>query len=113
MFCSDRIAIDPITSLTMPKPRSPSHQQRTITPELVRDALGCIPADVDRDTWARVGMAIKSEFADTLGFDLWNEWSERGETYDDRNARDTWRSIKAGGATKIGTLLGSAKDNGF
>ena len=113
MFCSDRIAIDPITSLTMPKPRSPSHQQRTITPELVRDALGCIPADVDRDTWARVGMAIKSEFADTLGFDLWNEWSERGETYDDRNARDTWRSIKAGGATKIGTLFGIAKDNGF
>ena len=97
----------------MPKPRSPSHQQRTITPELVRDALGCIPPDVDRDTWARLGMAIKSEFADTLGFDLWNEWSERGETYDERNARDTWRSIKAGGATTIGTLFGIAKDHGF
>ena len=97
----------------MPKPRSPSHQQRTITPALIRDALGCIPADVDRDTWARLAMAIKSEFADTLGFDLWNEWSERGETYDDRNARDTWRSIKAGGATTIGTLFGIAKDNGF
>ena len=87
--------------------------RRTITIELVRDALAAIPPDVDRDTWARLAMAVKSEFADETGFELWNTWSARGDTYNERNARDTWRSVKAGGATTIGTLLGVSKDHGF
>ena len=86
---------------------------RTITPELIRDALAFVPPDVDRDTWARLAMAIKSELSSAAGFDLWNTWSALGETYNDRNARDTWRSIKAGGATGIGTLFGIAKAHGF
>lgn len=99
----------------MPKKpaRSNTPVQRTITPELIRAALACIPPDLDRTDWARVGMAIKSELSDAAGFDLWNEWSARGESYNERNARDTWRSIKAGGATTIGTLFGIAKDHGF
>ncbi|XVJ70346.1 MAG: DUF927 domain-containing protein [Rhizobacter sp.] len=99
----------------MPKKpaRSNTPMQRTITPELIRAALACIPPDLDRTDWARVGMAIKSELSDAAGFDLWNEWSARGESYNERNARDTWRSIKAGGATTIGTLFGIAKDHGF
>ena len=42
----------------MPKPRasSPSPKRRTITADLVRAALHCIPPDVDRDTWARLGL---------------------------------------------------------
>lgn len=96
----------------MPSSR-PSHTPRVITPELIRDALASIPPDVDRDTWARVGMAIKSELASEAGFALWDEWSGRGETYDAKNARDTWRSIKAGGRTTIATLFGIAKDHGF
>ena len=97
-----------------PKPaRKPSNTPRTITPELIRDALAYIPPDVDRDTWARLAMAIKSEIPDGTGFDLWNDWSAQGATYNQRSARDTWRSIKAGGATTIGTLLGIAKDHGY
>lgn len=99
----------------MPPPVRPSLRTapRTITPELIRDALASIPPDVDRDTWARVGMAIKSELSSEAGFALWDEWSGRGETYDAKNVRDTWRSIKAGGRTTIGTLFGIAKDHGF
>jgi putative DNA primase/helicase len=98
----------------MPKPRKPKQTtHRVVTPDLIRSALACIPPDVDRETWARIGMAIKSEVNDTSGFDLWNEWSAQGETYDERNARDTWRSIKAGGKTTIATLFGIAKDRGF
>jgi len=96
-----------------PQPHTARNQPRTITPELIRDALGCIAPDVDRDTWARVGMAIKSELPSEAGFALWDEWSAKGEAYDARNARDTWRSIKAGGRTTIGTLFGIAKDHGF
>ncbi len=99
--------------MTKPPARLRQPPQRKITPELIRDALASIPPDVDRDAWARLGMAIKSEIPGAAGFDLWNEWSARGETYDERNARDTWRSIKAGGATTIGTLFGIAKDHGY
>lgn len=95
-----------------PKPRTP-RQPRTITPELIRSALASIPPDVDRDTWARVGMAIKSEAPGESGFALWDEWSAQGGTYDAKNARDTWRSIKGGGKTTIGTLFGIAGDHGF
>ena len=99
--------------MTKPTTRLPRSSPRAVTPELVRDALASIPPDLDRDTWARLAMAIKSELPATVGFDLWNEWSARGETYNERNARDTWRSIKASGKTSIGTLFGIAKDHGF
>lgn len=98
---------------TLPRKPGQPRPERTITVDLVRDALSYIPPDVERDTWARVGMAIKSELSDDTGFALWDEWSARGETYDQRNARDTWRSIKAGGRTTIATLFGIAKDHGF
>jgi putative DNA primase/helicase len=90
-----------------------ARRPRPITPELIRSALACIPPDCDRDTWARVAMAIKSEIPDPAAFELWNEWSVRGEAYEATNARDTWRSVKAGGKTTIGTLFGIAKDHGF
>lgn len=99
----------------MPKPTMPRSQRlpRTITPELIRAALACIAPDVDRDTWARVGMAIKSEAPGDTGFALWDEWSAQGDTYEAKYARDTWRSIKGGGKTTIGTLFGIASDHGF
>jgi putative DNA primase/helicase len=98
--------------MTKPTPAR-SRPQRTITPELIRAALACIPPDVDRESWARTAMAIKSELASAAGFELWSEWSARGESFDPRSARDTWRSIKAGGGVGIGTLFGMAKDHGF
>ena len=97
----------------MPSKTATQRQPRAITPELIRDALASIPPDVDRDTWARVGMAIKSEAPGDAGFTLWDEWSQHGSSYDARSARETWRSLKAGGKTTVGTLFGIAKDHGF
>lgn len=85
----------------------------TITPELIRAALAHIPASLARDEWARVGMAIKSEFPDTTGQDLFEAWSATAEGHDPRATRSTWRSIKAGGGVGIGTLLHLAKGHGF
>ena len=86
----------------------------TITPELIRAALAHIPAAVPRDEWARVAMAIKSEFPDSAGLDLFDAWSQSaGDGYSAKATRDTWRSIKAGGGVGIGTLLHLAKQNGF
>lgn len=91
-----------------------SAPRQPVTPELIRAALASIPADTDRDTWVRVGMAVKaSDLAEAEAFDAWCEWSQRGEGYSERDARDTWRSIKAGGRVTVATLFGMAKANGF
>lgn len=60
----------------------------------------------------RVGMAVKAELG-AAGFDLWDQWSQQGQTYSSTAARDAWRSIKAGGKVTVGTLFGIAKDHGF
>ena len=49
--------------------------QLKITADLVRTALAYIPPNLPRDEWARVGMAIKSEFSDGAGLDLFDKWS--------------------------------------
>lgn len=89
---------------------TPTH----ITPELIRQALAHIPANLPRDEWARVGMAIKSEYPDGTGFDLFDAWSASdGDRYDKKAVSSTWRSIKAGGGVAVATLLHLAKEHGF
>ena len=84
-----------------------------ITPELIRAALAHIPATCDRETWARVAMAIKSEFPDSTGRDLFTDWSATADNFDPKATAATWRSVKAGGGVTIGTLLHLAKEHGF
>ena len=84
-----------------------------ITPELIRAALAHIPAHCDRETWARVAMAIKSEYPDSTGRDLFTDWSATADAFDTKATAATWRSVKAGGGVTVGTLLHLAKDHGF
>ena len=85
-----------------------------VTPDLIRAALAHIPANLPRDEWARVGMAIKSEFPDSAGFDLFDAWSAGDvDRYDKKAVASTWRSIKAGGGVSVATLLHLAKEHGF
>lgn len=88
--------------------------QTPITPELLRAVLAHIPAGLTRDEWARVGMAIKSEYPDGTGFDLFDSWSASDpERYDRKAVQSTWRSIKPGGGVTVATLLHLAKEHGF
>lgn len=85
-----------------------------ITAALLCEALGFIPASMPRDEWARVGMAIKSEFPDDTGWHLFKDWSAQDATgFDESAALSTWRSIKPGGGVSISTLLYLAKQHGF
>ncbi|SDG72190.1 AAA family ATPase [Propionivibrio dicarboxylicus] len=77
----------------------------------IREALQFIDAS-DRVTWLRIGMAIKSEIADA-GFDLWESWSQQAESFNGKDARDVWKSIRAGGKVSIGSLFYEAKANGW
>ena len=59
-----------------------------------------------------MGMAIKSELADT-GFDVWEAWSLQADSFNGKDARDVWKSIRAGGKVTIGTLFYEAKAKGW
>ena len=74
-----------------------------------RDALQSIPPDLPRDDWVRAGMAAQ---AAGLDFDAFNDWSAQGESYNERDARDTWRSFKAGRGVGAGTLFKMAAEHG-
>jgi len=80
-------------------------------PQTIQAALTYIPAH-DRDTWWKIGMAVKSELGDT-GFDLWNEWSANSDTYRQSDARAVWKSLKASGPVTIASLFGLAKEHGY
>lgn len=74
-------------------------------------ALSFVPPN-DRDLWVKMGMAIKSEFAED-GFDAWDSWSQGAESYSEKSARAVWRSIGAAGKIGIGSLFREAAANGW
>lgn len=84
----------------------------------IRKALGKIKDASDRDTWLKIGMALKdvssgSEEHAAEGFRLWCKWSQRcPEKYSEKAQRQTWRSLKRSG-TGIGTLFQIAKEWGW
>lgn len=77
---------------------------------LSQGALGFIDAN-DRDTWLRVGMALKDEFGDAAR-DMWELWSQQADTYNPSDANSVWRSIQCGGVG-IGSLFHLAQQNGW
>lgn len=77
----------------------------------LESALQCIPAD-SRETWLRMGMAVKSELGDD-GFGLWSEWSQAAPNYEERAARDAWKSFKESGRINVGTLFYEARRHGW
>ena len=78
----------------------------------LRSALLAIPADLDRETWLRLGMALHSELPGDEGLAIFDEWSRGGQTYNARDVRDVWRSFKPGRIT-IATLIAEAKRHGW
>ena len=87
--------------------------QTPITPDLLVAALGCIPADLPRGEWARIGAGIKAEFPNDTGRTLFLEWSFSAESFNEKAAKDTWRSLKPGGGVTGSTVLFEAKQRGF
>lgn len=82
-----------------------------ISLETARTALSYIKPD-DRDTWIRMGMALKAEFGDEAK-DAWLSWSALADSFDRSAAIASWKSFKNGGRVGIGSLLKEAKAEGF
>ncbi|MFW6585573.1 VapE domain-containing protein [Acinetobacter baumannii] len=82
--------------------------------DTIIDALGFIDPDQDRKSWARIGMAIKSELGES-GFSVFDDWSKGGSKYNKADVKTTWRSIRAskGKDVTIATLIYEAQQGGF
>ncbi len=84
-----------------------------ITYQQIAEALSFISANLSRDGWAKIGMAIKSEFPGEDGFILFDNWSQSGESYKTSSTVSTWRSIKTDGGITVASLLKEAMDGGW
>lgn len=62
----------------------------------IEELLSYLDADMGRDDWIKVGMALHHETdGDDTGFELWDEWSERGYTYPGtEELRKQWESFR-------------------
>lgn len=65
----------------------------------------------DRDTWVRMGAAIKTELGEA-GYDIWDRWSQSAENYNSQASKSVWRSLRPG-FISIGTLFYEAKQGGY
>lgn len=84
---------------------------KSLSKQDVVKLLAVIPAD-DRDTWWKVGAAIKNEWGDD-GFDIWDEWSRTDAAkYKAQDQQRQWRSFKEDQIT-LGTIVHFAKENGW
>jgi len=74
--------------------------------------LTYISAEVSREEWVKLLMGIKSEFGEA-GKDVAREWSATASNYSLNSFNATWKSIKAGGAVTIASLVLEAVNNGY
>lgn len=78
--------------------------------ELV-DALYCIPADIDRQSWLKILSALKVEGVDDA---VAENWSAQASSFNQKNFQATWRSIRSDTCNiTAGTLFFIAKQYGF
>lgn len=80
-------------------------------PERVLSALSHLSPE-SRAVWVRQAMAIKSEFGED-GFEIWDQWSSLSSSYRAIDARDVWKSVKAGKGITIASLFYDAKQAGW
>ena len=71
--------------------------------ELARRCLDRISPDCDRDTWVKVGMALRSVGPDQE--ELWHSWSSGSPKYRQSEAARQWRTFKADGGVTVATLV--------
>ena len=80
--------------------------------EAVEDALThIVNADLDYDSWVRIGMAIKGALGDE-GWPLFEDWSATSQKNDPKTTARSWRSF-APQHIGAGTLYKLALDNGW
>jgi putative DNA primase/helicase len=76
----------------------------------VREALQACDPDCTRDEWVRLAMAAKAAGVDA---DTFHQWSAQASSYNERDTRSVWNSIKRADGIGPGTLFKTAAQNGW
>ncbi len=71
--------------------------------EQVRDLLDRLDPSMDHDNWVRVGMGLH-DWDPKEGVSLWEEWSKKGDNYEEGVTYMKWKSFKLGGGVSLGTV---------
>lgn len=99
-----------------PEEESSDEMETQVSLEQIQRMLTAIPASVENDDWVRIGMAIHSQHPGGDGMDIWDEWSQTTDIdgqYDRDMLKARWRSFKAGGRIRIGSLFHFAREHGW
>ena len=79
--------------------------------ERAREALFAIPADCDRGTWLKVGMAFNEAGG---SFEDFHDWSQHGSNYTGRkDVLTMWESIEPNGGITRRSLFKVAAEHGY
>ena len=119
-LCDTRFA-KRAASTDIPDDFTVGHEPRLgLTPGVMQRMLSHVSADVGRDEWIRVGMALHHECeGDDTGFELWDDWSIDGATYPGTEGlRTQWDSFdrRAGGGQRqvtMASVIYMAKKGGY
>lgn len=89
-----------------------------VTTDEVKEALTYIDPNCVYYEWLEIACAIKHQFNNNLGFDLWDQWSSKGQKYPGQDELiKKWGTIKAQTPDRvpitIRTLFKKAQDNGW
>ena len=79
--------------------------------ETVKEAIRYIDSD-NRDTYITVGMALKDKYGD-LVFDIWNDWAQLSDAYNQNDALIDWRSFRIGKGRGFGSFVWLARSGGW
>ena len=83
-----------------------------ITEQNVRAALTYLSPDISQKDWFTIGAAVKDTCLSN-SFELFDDWSKNGASYDKSAIKTVWNSIKIGRGITIGTLFGLASASGW
>jgi hypothetical protein len=100
-----RVEPAPLTRLKEQKPRQSAHELTAAIHDL-RAAMSVIPIQPETyNRWTMVGMALyhATEGSDE-GFELWDQWSSKGDKYNPDEMEAKWRSF---GRASPGAVLGA------
>ncbi|CAK0775999.1 hypothetical protein CCP3SC15_530008 [Gammaproteobacteria bacterium] len=84
------------------------------TPENIQAALFTLSPELPHDDWVKIAFAVEdgARTGGFDGFDLFNEWSQGGDSYNAADTWATWKSLRPGKVT-VATLWGKAKALGW
>jgi putative DNA primase/helicase len=119
-FCRARFGASRAPSSIPDDPFAGLEPKVGLTVEKMEQILSHVSADVGRDEWIRVGMALHHEReGDDTGFDLWDTWSADGATYPGtEELRTQWESFdRRGGSGQrqvtMASVIHMAKARGY